>query len=99
MDRENFYKKLAEISLDPPIDRNDILIKRFGAPMKKMTYRECAIEHLKTHLGCVGYRDYLIAELEKLDKIEQIVNEWNDSITESEQDFDYLCKIGEVLEK
>lgn len=37
-------------------------------------YRQNAINHLKTHLGCVGYRDYLIAELDKLDKIEQIVN-------------------------
>lgn len=37
-------------------------------------YRQNAINHLKTHLGCVGYRDYLIAELDKLDKIEEIVN-------------------------
>ena len=36
-------------------------------------YRQNAINHLKTHLGCVGYRDYLIAELEKLEKIEQIL--------------------------
>ena len=37
-------------------------------------YRQNAINHLKTHLGCVGYRDYLVSELEKLDKIEQILN-------------------------
>lgn len=37
-------------------------------------YRQNTIKHLKTHLGCVGYRDYLIAELDKLDKIEEIVN-------------------------
>ena len=37
-------------------------------------YRQNAINHLKTHLGCVGYRDYLIAELEKIEQIEQIVN-------------------------
>lgn len=37
-------------------------------------YRQNAINHLKTHLGCVGYRDYLVAELEKLEQIEQILD-------------------------
>lgn len=58
-------------------------------------YRQKAINHLKTHLGCVGYRDYLVAELEKLDKIEQIVNK---SYTEDE--FYYVVQdIKEVLEQ
>lgn len=74
MDRENYYKKLAEISLNLPTARNDILTKRFGAPMKKMTYRETCIDYVKKTMRCVGYRDYVVAELEKLDKIEQIVN-------------------------
>lgn len=38
-------------------------------------YRQNAINHLKTHLGCVGYRDYLVTELEKLEKIEKIITE------------------------
>lgn len=57
-------------------------------------YRQNAINHLKTHLGCVGYRDYLVTELEKLEKIEQIVNE-EMQIMES----DVLWKIKEVLEQ
>lgn len=56
-------------------------------------YRQGAIEHLKTHLGCVGYRDYLIAELDKLDKIEQIVEQYQF------YKFDGFLKIKEVLEK
>lgn len=59
-------------------------------------YRQNAINHLKTHLGCVGYRDYLIAELEKLEKIEQIVNQWNDR---KDADAWAYREIKEVLEK
>lgn len=46
MDRgENYYKKLADW-IDLPIDRNDILTKRFGAPMKKMTYRDYILDEM-----------------------------------------------------
>lgn len=38
-------------------------------------YRQNAINHLKTHLGCVGYRDYIVAELQKLEEIENIITE------------------------
>ena len=38
------------------------------------TYRECAIEHLKQGNLCKGYVDYIVGEVEKLQKIEQIVN-------------------------
>ena len=55
-------------------------------------YRQNAINHLKTHLGCVGYRDYLIAELEKLQKIEEIIN------TSNEDSDICLIQIKEVLE-
>ena len=59
-------------------------------------YRENAIEHLKTHLGCVGYRDYLITELEKLDKINHIVNEWNNDASHS---FEDMCKINKIFKE
>lgn len=65
-------------------------------------YRKNAINHLKTHLGCVGYRDYLIAELEKLEKIKQILQ--TRSFTDDSGNACYLDdservkQIGEVLE-
>ena len=37
------------------------------------TYREYAIEHLKQGNLCKGYVDYIVGEVEKLEKIEQIV--------------------------
>ena len=36
------------------------------------------VDYVKKTMRCVGYRDYVVAELEKLEKIEQIVNEWYD---------------------
>lgn len=56
-------------------------------------YRQNAINHLKTHLGCVGYRDYLVTELEKMDKIEQIVDDCD------LEAWEVLEKIKEVLEQ
>lgn len=56
-------------------------------------YRQNAIKHLKTHLGCVGYRDYLIAELDKLDKIEQIIDDCD------LEAWEVLKMIKEVLEQ
>lgn len=38
------------------------------------TYRECAIEHLKQGNLCKGYVDYIVGEVEKLEKIEQIID-------------------------
>ena len=58
-------------------------------------YRQNAINHLKTHLGCVGYRDYLIAELEKLEKIEKIMNKESEGYIQNNP---CLRKIKEVLE-
>ncbi len=63
-------------------------------------YRQNAINHLKTHLDCVGYRDYLVTELQKLEKIEQIVNDWNNNWQESQRDlWMYLADIKEVIEQ
>lgn len=95
MDRENFYKKLAEISLDPPTDRNDILTKRFGAPVKKMTYRDTCIDYVKKTMRCVGYRDYVVAELDKLEKIEQLVNNYDGSMFSMVKQFSEIQKVLE----
>ena len=60
------------------------------------TYRECAIEHLKQGNLCKGYIDYILGEMDKLEKIEQIVKDHdNDRMPE---DFWYIDKIREVLE-
>lgn len=96
MDKENIYKKLSEMSLDPPTDRNDILAKRFGAPMKKMTYRDTCIDYVKKTMRCVGYRDYIVSELDKLEQIEQIVDGWNNDASHS---FDDMCKINGILKQ
>lgn len=87
MDRTNFYKKLAEMSIDQPTDRNDILAKRFGAPMKKMTYRDTCIDYVKKTMPCVGYRNYVVAELQKLERIGQIVDDCDSGMISCEQLF------------
>ena len=56
-------------------------------------YRQNAINHLKTHLGCVGYRDYLIAELEKIEKIEQIVNAYDGTTPSMIKQFSEIQKV------
>ena len=56
-------------------------------------YRQNAINHLKTHLGCVGYRDYLIAELEKIEKIEQIVNAYDGTTPSMIKQFSVIQKV------
>lgn len=60
------------------------------------TYRECAIEHLKQGNLCKGYIDYFLSEMEKLEKIEQIVDKWNNDASHS---FSDMCKIKGVLEQ
>lgn len=90
MDRKNYYKKLAEI-MDPPTDRNDL-----ASPMKKMTYREYAIEHLKQGNLCKGYVDYILGEMAKLEQIEQVVDAWNNDASNS---FSDMCKINEIIKQ
>lgn len=60
------------------------------------TYRECAIEHLKQGNLCKGYIDYILGEIEKIEKIEQIVNAWNNDASHS---FSDMCKINEILKR
>ena len=92
MDRKIIYDKLSEMSLEPPTDRNDILAKRFGAPMKKMTYRDTCIDYVKKTMPCIGYRNYVVAELQKLEQIEQIIDDCD------LEAWEVLEKIKEVLE-
>ena len=67
-----------------------------GSEVAKMnkTFRQYAINYIQNRHLCKGYVDYIVAELNKLDKIEQIVNE-EMQIMES----DLLWKIKEVLEQ
>ena len=92
MDKKNYYKKLAEI-IDSPIDRNDILTKRFGVPMKKITYRECAIEHLKQGNLCKAYTDYILCEMAKLERIEQIIEDYDGSTVSMIKQFSEIQKV------
>ena len=45
---------------------------------------------------CVGYRDYVVAELEKIEQIEQIVNAWNNDASHS---FSDMCKTNGILKE
>ena len=37
--------------------------------------------------------------MDKLEKIEQIIKEWDSKVVAEEEDFDYLCEISSVIEK
>lgn len=97
MDKKSQWDKLIKMSLDPPTDRNDILAKRFGVPMKKMTYRDTCIDYVKKTMPCVGYRDYVVKELQKLEQIEQIYRQWAE--IGDNADCWAFKEIGKVLDK
>ena len=59
------------------------------------TYREYAVEHLKQGNLCKSYVDYIVGEMEKLEKIKQIVNE----VQLYEDCYRAIYKIKEVLEQ
>ena len=40
----------------------------------KKTFRQYAIDYIQNRHLCKGYVDYIVSQLDKLDKIEQIVN-------------------------
>ena len=85
---------MAEISLDPDPPTEFPKTQCLNRPI---TYREACIDYVKKTMRCVGYRDYVVAELEKLEKIEQIYNKWysNSKIPS----FDCMEQIKEVLEQ
>ena len=63
------------------------------------TYREYAIEHLKQGNLCKGYVDYILGEMAKLEKIEQIVDAYTtDNPREPMYDTeDYMNSIIEAI--
>ena len=65
--------------------------------------RQQAIEIIK-NCGYIGNEvgvafEVAINSMEKLEKIEQIVNSWNGSIVLSENDWKYISEIKKVLEQ
>lgn len=60
------------------------------------TYRECAIEHLKQGNLCKGYVDHIVGEVEKLQKIEQIIKRTEGTL---ELDNYTVQQIKEILKK
>lgn len=68
MDKKSQWDKLFKMSLDPPTE-----FPKTQCLNKPISYREACIDYVKKTMRCVGYRDYLVTELEKLDKIEQII--------------------------
>lgn len=71
----------------------------------RMNKRQERIERFKSNAevqrkfgdlqGCLEFRE-LAQELEKLEKIEQIVNEWNNDASHS---FEDMCKINKILKE
>lgn len=62
---------------------------------KDNTYREACIDYVKETMRCISYSDYVVAELQKLEQIEQIIEDHdNDSMPE---DYWYIDKIREVF--
>ena len=41
----------------------------------KKTFRQCAIDYIKHRHLCKGYVDYIVSQLEKFEKIEQIIDD------------------------
>jgi hypothetical protein len=39
----------------------------------KKTFRQCAIDYIKNRRLCKGYVDYIVSSLNKLERIEQII--------------------------
>ena len=65
--------------------------------MQNRNYRKCAVEHLKQGNLCKGYIDYILGEMDKLEKIEQIFKQWSD--TGDNADSWAFKEIKEILEQ
>lgn len=61
----------------------------------KKTFRQCAIDYIKNRRLCKGYVDYIVAQLNKLDKIEQIVKEYDGSTLSMIKQFSEIQKVLE----
>lgn len=69
-------------------------LKSEVAKMNK-TYRECAIDYIKNRHLFKQYVDYIVAQLNKLDKIEQIIADYDGSIPSMIKQFSELQKVLE----
>ena len=61
-------------------------------------------KHILKNTGYIGNEvgvafDVAIKSMDKLEKIEQIIKEWDSKLVAEEEDFDYLCEISSVIEK
>lgn len=59
------------------------------------TFRQCAIDYIKNRHFCKGYVDYIVAQLNKLDKIEQIIADYDGSAPSMIKQFSELQRILE----
>ena len=94
MNEKSQWDKLIndfKMSPDPPTE-----FPKTQCLNRPIPYRESCIDYVKKTMRCVGYRDYVVAELEKLEKIEQIVKEWNNDASNS---FGDMCKINGILKE
>ncbi len=68
--------------------------------MPELTYKNACIMYLEQNMECLGYRDYIIKQLNKLEQIENIVDAYiTDNPREPMYDTeDYMQSIREVLE-
>lgn len=41
----------------------------------KKTFRQCAIDYIQNRHLCKGYVDYIVEQLNKMERIEEIVNQ------------------------
>ena len=44
--------------------------------MAELTYKNACIIYLEKNMECIGYRDYIIKQLNKLEQIEQVVDNY-----------------------
>jgi hypothetical protein len=101
MDKWSQLDKLIKMSLDPPTE-----FPRTQCLNRQIRYREACIDYVKKTMRCVGYRDYVVSELEKLDNIEQIMAKYKDTLdnyysgkSRDLLESDVLRDIKEVLEQ
>lgn len=51
--------------------------------MAELTYKNACIIYLEKNMECVGYRDYIIKQLKRLEQIEKIVNNCDCSVADT----------------
>ena len=75
MNEKSQWDKLIndfKMSPDPPTE-----FPKTQCLNRPIPYRKACVDYVKKTMRCVGYRDYLATELDKLDKIEQIIDDYD----------------------